>query len=56
MRDLLNNYCQLAITRSDYFEPKTKTRNENVVKEPQPVDISVSEPRYSDAYKQNENI
>jgi len=35
MKDLLNNYRQLAVTRSDYFEPKTKTRSENFVKKHQ---------------------
>ena len=30
MKDLLNNYKQKAIKKSDYFEPATKTRKENI--------------------------
>ena len=30
MQDLLNNYKTKAIKSSDYFEPRTKTRKENM--------------------------
>ncbi|CAM0050604.1 hypothetical protein VPH184E373B_0151 [Vibrio phage 184E37-3b] len=48
MKDLLNNYRNLAVTRSDYFEPKTKTRSENVVKKPKTESVTLRTPKYTD--------
>ena len=48
MKKLLNNYRNLAVTRSDYFEPKTKTRSENVVKKPKTDNVGEKKPKYTD--------
>ena len=48
MKDLLNNYRNLAVTRSDYFEPKTKTRSENVVKKPKTDNVGEKKQKYTD--------
>ncbi|AUR91564.1 hypothetical protein NVP1161O_122 [Vibrio phage 1.161.O._10N.261.48.C5] len=48
MKDLLNNYRNLAVTRSDHFEPKTKTRSENVVKKVKPEVMEEKKPKYTD--------
>ena len=48
MKDLLNNYRNLAIKRSDWFEPKTKTRNENVVKKVKTDNVVIRTPKYTD--------
>ncbi|CAM0053544.1 hypothetical protein VPHK406_0128 [Vibrio phage K406] len=48
MKDLLKNYRQLAVTRSDYFEPKTKTRSENVVKKVKTEIVGEKKQKYTD--------
>ncbi|CAM0052154.1 hypothetical protein VPHK460_0148 [Vibrio phage K460] len=48
MKDLLKNYRQLAVTRSDYFEPKTKTRSENVVKKAKTEIAGEKKQKYTD--------
>ena len=48
MKDLLNNYRNLAIKRSDWFEPKTKTRSENVVKKHKTESVALRTPKYTD--------
>ena len=48
MKDLLNNHRNLAVTRSDYFEPKTKTRSENVVKKVKTETVGEKKPKYTD--------
>ena len=47
MKDLLNNYRQIAVTRSDYFEPKTKTRSENVVKKAKADNVGEKKQKYT---------
>ena len=48
MKDLLNNYRNLAIKRSDWFEPKTKTRSENVVKKVKTDNAEEKKQKYTD--------